>query len=209
MKIYIDNQILEFDNDKNEIDKLLNEIEKEVTKTSKILNSLVIDDYEIFSNYYDYFSDNIRSIKKVEVISLTYKELVNDTLSSTLDYLKPTPELIENLANNFYKNPDRKSWSDLNDLLEGISWIIGTFSSIDNDRNLANVVSNYESWNLYSKEIISLSEIIPDFEVALSNQDNVTIADILSYEIQPKFNIMSEKLSELVNAEESINDFNW
>lgn len=202
------NQILEFNNDKNEIDKILNEIEKEVTKTSKVLNSMIVDDYEIFSDYYDYFLDNIKSIGKVEVISFTYKELVNDTLTSTLDYLKRTPELIENLADNFYKNPDRKSWSELNDLLEGITWLISTFSSIDNDRNLNDVVSNYESWNLYSKEIISLSEIIPDFEDALSSQDNVTIADILSYEIQPKFNAMAERLSKMVNTEESINDFN-
>lgn len=208
MKIYIENQILEFDNDKDEIDIILNEIEKHVLKTSKFLNSLLIDDYEIFNDYYDYFLDNIRAIEKVEVILLTYKELVNGTLSSTLDYLKRTPEPIENLANNFYKNPDSEAWNGLNDLLEGITWLISAFSSIDNDRSLVDVVSNYESWNLYSTEVVSLSEIMPDFEVALSNQDNVTIADILSYEIKPKFKTMADKLSKMVNTEDSINDLN-
>lgn len=206
MKIYVENQILEFENDKNEIDSMLSRIEKEVIITSKILNSMVIDDYEIFGDYYDYFFDNISSIEKVEVILLTREELVNDILSSTLDYLNRTPELIESLANNFYKSPEGKSWSDLNDLLEGISWIISTFSSIDKDRSLNDVVADHESWNLYSKEIISLSNIIPNFEDALSNQDSVTIADILSYEIHPKFNTMAEKLSELVSVGENIND---
>lgn len=208
MKIYIGNQILEFDNDKNEIEKILSDIGTEVIKTTKVLNSLVIDGYEIYSDYYDYFLDNINAIEKVEVVLYTHKELVHETLNSTLDYLRRTPDLIDNLANSFYKNPDRKSWNDLNDLFEGISWLINTFSSIDKDKNLNDIVSNYESWNLYSKEIISLSEIIPDFEDALSNQDNVTIADILSYEIQPKFNTIAERLSELVGSKETLNDFN-
>lgn len=208
MKVYIENKVLEFNNDINEIDKIINVIDKEATKTSKVLNSMIIDGYEIYSDYYDYFLNNIRFIEKVEAILLTHKELVAETLSSTLDYLKRVPELIDDLANNFYKKPDRKSWSDLNDLLEGISWIISTFSTIDSDRNLNDVVNNYESWNLYSKELIALSEIIPDFEDALSNEDNVTIADILSYEIQPKFNSMAERLTELVIRGGSSNDFN-
>lgn len=208
MKIYIGNQIFEFESDKNEIDNIFDTIEKEVTKTSKVLNSLKVDDNEIFNDYYDYLLDNINTIEKVEVVLYTFKELVNETLTSTMNYLIRTPNLIENLANNFYKNPDKKSWIDLNNLLEGISWLISAFSTIDNDRNLNNVVNNYESWNLYSKGVLSLSEILPDFEDALSNKDNVTIADILSYEIQPKFIEMSERLSELITTEESINDLN-
>lgn len=208
MKIYVDNQTLEYINDKCNIDEILNEIDSRISKSSKILSSMIIDGVELFSDYIDYFLDNIDSIEKVEVILLTYIELVNEILRSTLNYLKRTPELIENLANSFYKSPDRNSWSDLNDLLEGIGWLISTFSSIDNDRNLNDIVSNHESWNIYSKEVISLSKILPDFEDALSNQDTVTIADLLSYEIQPKFNSMTEKLSELLSSEGNMNDLN-
>ena len=208
LKIYIEDQILEFDNDTKEIDKIFNEIEKEITKTSKVLNSLIIDNYEIFSDYYDYLLDNIKVIEKVEVVLYTYKELINETLISTKEYLDRTLELIETLANKFYKSPSIKSWSDLDDLLEGVSWLISTYSTIDNNRNLNDVINSYESWNLYSKEINSLNEILPDLEDALSNQDNVTIADMLSYEIKPKFNAMADKLSELVDPKENLNDFN-
>lgn len=208
LKIYIEDQILEINNDVKEIDTILNEIEKEVTKTSKVLNSLIIDDYEIFNDYYDYFLDNIRAIEKVEVVLYTCKELVNETLISTKNYLDRTPNLIENLANSFYKTPSANSWSDLDDLLEGIGWLINTFRTIDSDRSLNDVISSYESWNLYTKEIISIKEILPDLEDALFGQDNVTIADILSYEIQPKFNTMADKLSQLVDLKESLNDLN-
>ena len=208
LKIYVENQILEFDNKIDRIDELLKEIDNIVLESSKVINSMLIDGHEIFGDYYDYLLNNIKIIEKVKVIASTYKELVESTLNSTLDYLERVPNLIEALANDFYKSPSSKSWSDLNDLLGGISWIISTFSSIDNDINLKDVVSDYEKWNLYSKEIFSLSEILPDFEDALSSQDNITIADILSYEIHPKFNSMSERLSELVSVEENISDLN-
>jgi hypothetical protein len=208
LKIYVENQILEFDNKIDRIDELLKEIDNIVLESSKVINSMLIDGHEIFGDYYDYLLNNIKIIEKVKVIASTYKELVESTLNSTLDYLERVPNLIEALANDFYKSPGSKSWSNLNDLLEGISWMIETFLSIDSDINLKNVVSDYENWNLYSKEIISLSEILPDFEDALSNQDNITIADILSYEIYPKFNSMAERLSELVSVEENISDLN-
>lgn len=209
MKVHIENKILEFKNDKNKIEQLLNKIDKEVGKISKILNSMVIDDYEIFNDYYDYFLDNINSIEKVEVTLVTYKELVDDILGSTLDYLTRTPDLIDNLADNFYRNPDKESWSNLADLLEGIAWIISTFTTINKDKNLNDVIVEYENWNLYSREIMSLNRILPNFEDALSNKDNVTLADILSYEIKPRFNTMAEKLADLVSMEASVDDLNW
>ncbi|WP_313757471.1 hypothetical protein [Tissierella sp.] len=208
MKIYIEDQILEYENSKDEIDKILNEIDTIIIKSSKTLSYMVIDDYEIYENFYDYFLDNIRVIEKVDVIALTYKELVDDILISTLTYLKRTPDTIEKLADKFYKNPDGDAWSDLNNLLGGISWIINTFSSIEQDGQLKDIVLSYEDWNLYAKELFSLQGILPDLEGALSSGDNVTIADILFYEIISIFKEMAGRLSSLVSMEASLYDLN-
>lgn len=203
MKIYIENQVLEYKNDKNEIDNILNEIDNIVNKSSKILSYMVIDDFEVYEGYYDYFLDNIRVIENVEIIVLTYKELVDDILISTMDYIGRIPSKVEELANSFYKNPDRQVWNNLNDLLGGISWIMNSFTSIDQDSRLKDVISSYENWNLYAKEVFALNDILPDLEGALSSGDNITIADILSYEILPIFNEMEVKLLDLVKMEGS------
>ncbi len=208
LKIYIENQILEYENNKDEINKILNEIDSVITKSSKTLSHMVIDGYEIYETFYDYFLDNIRAIEKVDVIALTYKELVDDILISTLNYLERTPDIIENLADKFYKNPYGDDWNDLNNLLGGISWIMNTFSSIDQDGRLKDIVSSYEDWNLYAKELFSLQEILSDFEGALSSGDNVTIADILSYEITSIFKDMAGRLSSLVSMEANLYDLN-
>lgn len=208
MKIYIENQILEYENSKDEIDKILNKVDVIINNSSKILSHMIIDDYEVYENFYDYFIDNIRVIEKVEVIFLTYNQLVDDILSSTLNYIERTPDIIENLADKFYKNPDKESWNDLTDLLDGIAWIFNTFSSIDKDTKLKDVVLSYKSWNLYAKEVFALQVALSDFESALSSRDNILIADMLIHEIIPIFNEMKEKLLELVNMEETLNDLN-
>lgn len=209
LKIYIENQILEFENNTREIDNIFNEIDNIIAKSSKILSHMVIDDFEVYQDFYDYFLENIRVIEEIEVITLTYKELVRDILISTVEYMRRIPEKTEELANKFYKNPEGESWNDLNDLLGGITWIINTFSSIDQDKRLNDVVASYESWNLYAKEIFALQDILSDFEGALENNDNVTIADILLYEILPIFKEMEEKLLELVKLEGKLDDLNW
>jgi len=201
VKIYIENQILKFEKSIKEIDSIFEEIDNIVNKSSKILSHMVIDSIEVYQDYYDYFLDNIRVIEEVKVITLTYKELVDDILNSTLDYLERTPTIIENLADNFYKNPDNQDWQELDNLLDGISWIMTTFSSIDQDKRLKDIIINYEDWNRYAKEIFSLKELLVEFEEALSSNDNVSIADILSYEIVPIFITMKERLVELIDIE--------
>lgn len=208
MKIHIENKILEFENSAKEIDNILSEIDNIINQSSRILSHMIIDGFEVYHDFYDYFLDNIKVIEEVKIITLTYKELIQDILVSTVEYIGRIPENIEELSNNFYKNPNGQSWEGLNDLLGGISWIINTFSSIDQDKRLNDVVSSYESWNLYAKEIFSLQEILTDFDEALENNDNITIADILLYEILPIFNKMEERLLELVKMEEKLDDLN-
>ncbi|SHE87447.1 hypothetical protein SAMN02745784_02077 [Tissierella praeacuta DSM 18095] len=208
MKIYIEDQVLESRNDIKEIDNIFSEIDNIINKSSKILSYMIIDNFEVYQDFYDYFLENIRVIQEVKVIALTYKELVHDILISAFEYIKRVPEKIEELANKFYKNSERQTWNDLNDLLGGITWIINTFFSIDQDKRLKDVVSNYKSWNLYAKEIFALKEILPDLEIALENNDNVTIADILLYEILPIFNEIGERLLELVKMEGKLDDLN-
>ena len=208
MKIFIENQILEYDNDKNQIDNIFMEIDGITEKSSKTLSHMVIDGNEIVGDYYDYFLNNIKNINKIEVILLTYKELIEEILLSTLNYLKRTPQIIEGLANTFYKNPTKESWNDLNDLLEALSWIMNTFASIDQDHRLKDIILSYENWNLYAKEVLSLKEILANLEEALANNDYVSIADILSYEIESVFKEMEDKLSSLINREVNLYDLN-
>lgn len=208
MIIYVENQIFEYENRKDNVDKIIQKIYNIVSNNSKIFSYMIIDGIEVYDNFYEYILDNINVIEKVEVITQTYKELVNSVLVSTINYIERIQSRIEELANSFYKKPSQSSWKDLQDLLDGITWIMNSFAMIDQDNRLRDLVPSYESWNLYAMEVFSLKELLSDFEEALLNKDYVSIADILSYELVSIFKGMNVKLLTLVSREDGINDIN-
>ena len=208
MKIYIEEKILEFENSPSELENILESIEITIKESSKLLSHLVVDHVEIYENHGSYLKDNINVIEKIEVITQTYKELVEDILVSTAEYLRRITKTTEGLSDKFYKIPTSDDWNKLKDLLTGVSWIISGFSSIDSDKNLNHVVSSYEDWNEYAAVVYSLGDIMQEFEEALANSDNIAIADILLYELQPIFIQMEEKLLNLVEVEVSSYDTN-
>ncbi|WP_129597517.1 hypothetical protein [Anaerophilus nitritogenes] len=203
MKIYILDQVLEYENDRNILDNMFKKINQMIENSKLILSCISIDGYDVYNDFQNYFIDHIKNIKEVKVIAKTENEICTDTLLLTMDYLKNAVPEIEILSNEFYKTPTNTTWNKLADLIEGINWIITSFISIDSHNELKNIINNYEEWNLYAKDIYSLKNIIIEFENILQNNDLVSTADILFYEIIPIFNEMKEKLEKLVYREVS------
>lgn len=201
MKIHILNEILEYENKNNIIDGMFQKIKDMVNSTGLIFSHLIIDGVEIYGDFYDYFLDNIRNIEKVKVVTKTIKEISQEIIINTIDYLERAIPEIEMLSNEFYKTPSEASWQKLTDLLEGIKWIMDTFVAIDANGELKNIVNSYEGWNMYAKDVYSLQELMPDFEEILKSSDYISTADMLSYEISPLFKNMKEKLKKLVLKE--------
>ena len=206
MKIHILDKTLEYENKKDILDTMFKEINDIVSGTNLIFSHLIIDDLEVYDDFYDYFLDNIKNIEEVIVVTKTIKKMSEEILLSTVDYLERAIPEIEILSNEFYKTPSRESWKKLMDLIEGIKWIMDTFVAIDYNEQLKNIVNSYEEWNIYAKDIYELNELIIEFEEILENSDFVSTADILSYEIIPLFNNMKEKLLKLISEEVEIND---
>lgn len=208
VKVFIEDKIVKYENKKEEVANILGDIDDLIEKSGKTLSHIIVDGIELYNSYKDYLLDNIEHIEEIRVIILTYDELVGDILISSLEYLDRTPAIIDGLANSFYRSPSKESWNDLSDLLGGISWIISTFTSIDKDNRLRSIVSSYESWNMYAKEVFTLGEILRELENALSSKDYISIADILSYEIGSTFREMGNILSGFVRREVDLHDLN-
>jgi len=207
MKIYVLDKALEYSNNKTEIDKLFNDIDSIISDSEYTLSHLEIDGVEVYDDFYNYFLDNIRNIQEVKVITKTFKEFSREILNTTAEYLENAIPEIQILSDEFYKSPTEKSWKRLADLIEGIKWLMDTFTIVDKSGEIENIVKSYEIWDHYVKDIYSLRELLDEFEEILQNEDLVSTADILSYEIGPLFKEMLNKLNELVDREVNLSDF--
>ena len=207
MKIYVEDNIIEMKNEVSEIANILNKIE-EARDKNKVLSHIEVDGIEVYEDYYEYLLDNIKVIEEIRVVSISQEKLIEEVLLSTLGYIKGAIPEIEKLSNSFYKTPNSETWENLGNLFEGINWIIETFSSIDEDKNLSEKTPDRQQWNNYAHKIYSLSEVIKDMEEGLVNKDNILVADILAYEIVDAFKNMEIILLNLVGGENKLNDLN-
>lgn len=198
MKIYILGEVLEYENCRDNIDNIFDKINKKVSDSNLILSHLIVDEYELYDGFYDYFLDNIKHIEEIKVVTKTIVETSHEVILYTMDYIEKMIPGIEILSDEFYGIPDVDSWNRLANLIEGINWIIDGFVSIDLSTELKNIVNSYEQWNLYARDVYLLREILTKFEQIFDISDLVFIADMLFYEIVPIFEDMKEKLEKII-----------
>lgn len=198
MKIYILGEVLEYENCRDNIDNIFDKINKKVSDSNLILSHLIVDEYELYDGFYDYFLDNIKHIEEIKVVTKTIVETSHEVILYTMDYIEKMIPGIEILSDEFYGIPDVDSWNRLANLIEGINWIIDGFVSIDLSTELKNIVNSYEQWNLYARDVYLLREILTKFEQVFEISDLVFIADMLFYEIVPIFEDMKEKLEKII-----------
>lgn len=198
MIIKIQDEVLEFENDPKITKQILNEINEYLEKRELMFSHLIIDGFPVYENIDTYFNDNIKSIDRVEVVIQTMNELVNEAIQTVYKYIVNAIPLITELAEEFYQQPNQKTWTKLNDLFEGIQWIIETLTRIDSIKNLSEIVCDYNVWNEYVQGVSQLSIIIQGLEEVIIEKDIISIGDMLLYEITPIFESLLDKLGFLL-----------
>lgn len=198
MIIKIQDEVLEFENDPKMTKQILNEINEYLEKRELMFSHLIIDGFPVYENIDTYFNDNIKRIARVEVVIQTVNELVNEAIQTTYKYLVNAIPLMTELAEEFYQQPNQKTWAKLNDLFEGIQWIIESLTRIDSIKNLSEIVNDYKVWNEYVQGISQLSFIIRGLEGIIIEKDSISIGDMLLYEITPIFESLLDKLGFLL-----------
>lgn len=203
MKIIIQDQIIEVENDETKIESYLDRIEVILRERNIKLSYLIIDERPIYKNFPDYLNTHIHEINTIIVIADEDASLVYEVLVSTENYLKKVMLQLDNLSDEFYKQPDNETWIKLGDLFEGIQWLIETVVKIDGTQKVNSTTYNYEIWNEYVQLVADLSSIIKEMELALLNRDNILMGDLLHYEVTPLFQKIYEKLIFLVQGDDN------
>lgn len=194
MKVYVLDEVLEYENSNIKIDAMFEEIDRIISGSPHTYSHIEIDGVIVYENIYDYFSGNIKNIKEVKVKTKKISEFVKDIIGTTADYFERAIPEIELMADEFYKTPTQQSWESLKDLTHGIQWIMDSYAAVDKSNAMENSFKNQDTWKLYAKDISGLKNLLQTLGHHLKQKNLTSLADIFSYDLIPLFRQMKEKL---------------
>ncbi|MEK4825829.1 hypothetical protein NSS71_14950 [Niallia sp. FSL W8-0951] len=195
MELYLSGEMLIYENSVENIDMLIQKINEDLEKNKLYFSHLIINGKEVYSDFEEQIMEQINTIEKIELVTKTIDEFINDLTVSLNEYSNRAIPSIKQLTEQFYQTPTEEAWGMLQDLLEGLNWVYSTIKSIGNTElneykeNLLNIANHFEVE-------------LPNLLDAIENYDYILIGDIISYEILPQFESIgsvTEKTFQVIN----------
>jgi hypothetical protein len=180
MELHLSSEMLIYENSVKNIDILIQKINEDLEKNKLYFSHLIINGKEVYSDFEEQIMEQITRIEKIELVTKTIDEFINDLTVSLNEYSNRAIPSIKQLTEQFYQSPTEESWGMLQDLLEGLNWVYSTIKSIGNTE-----------LNEYKEKLLNVAnhfEVeLPNLLDAIENHDYILIGDIISYEILPQF----------------------
>lgn len=198
MKLFLEEKEYVFSEDRAGVRKLLSEVERFKDESPKIVSGYRVDGIDVYEELDLYLEDLLKMPEEISVIALTPKEYVSDVLLSSHDYMLQGQENVSALAQRFYTRPSEEEYEELADLCEGLAWVIETVRLLDANPPLLDTLSKRELWNEHAALAMQLHSLMGNLVSAMEGRDTVLIADILSYEIVPIFEKLTDSSMELL-----------
>ncbi|AYV73755.1 hypothetical protein CHH55_10165 [Niallia circulans] len=195
MELHLSSEMLIYENSVKNIDILIQKINEDLEKNKLYFSHLIINGKEVYSDFEEQIMEQINTIEKIELVTKTIDEFINDLTVSLNQYSNRAIPIIKQLTEQFYQSPTEEAWGLLQDLLEGLNWVYSTIKSMGNTElneykeNLLNVANHFEVE-------------LPNLLDAIENHDYILIGDIISYEILPQFESIesiTEKTFQVIN----------
>ncbi|WP_117168767.1 hypothetical protein [Paraliobacillus sediminis] len=202
MQLLIKGKSVEFKNDFSAIHDILSYIENEVKLSEKNFSHLVINGEEVYEQFEDKLRDNVDDLKKVEVVLLSLKELLNETYLSGETYLTNALPAIKSTIDLFYQGASKEPLSKLQQILDALEWIDQLVNSIDQSKQRP------ANWEDYLVAITTIRTELASLEDALKSNDPILIADILNYEIFPALEALKNAFTVSIDNEGERKDVN-
>ncbi|NQF13284.1 hypothetical protein HPY31_05045 [Brevibacillus sp. HB1.3] len=177
MKLIAAGQEYIIENNSVMIETVLNIVDQVVRDHSLVFCGFEVNREEFYDDLAQLVADRGETIETIEAILLTQEQWRRETLHSVKGYLQNALPLLETLYQDFYDSPSERAWQDFGKLIESIEWISKVAEFTD------------------SQAFLDCREEVRNLELAVSQQDNGQIGDIIQFEIIPRFEKAIEALS--------------
>lgn len=205
MQLYLLDQSIEYTNELTSIDECFEKINHLLSDSNYVLSHLEIDGVEVYEDHHDYLATHITSVNNIIVKVTTFKQILQEIVLDLDSYLDRVIPETKQLADDFYKSPDKSAWERLTQLLEGLQWIMQAIQPIytlkDNNLPFSNSL-------VYEAISMELTEQFTELERALVNADLVLVGDLLKYEVMERLDKLKSELQTTIDNEVIRHDLN-
>ncbi|MFS0674157.1 hypothetical protein [Ornithinibacillus sp. 179-J 7C1 HS] len=199
--IYNEENIL-LENSLESIDVILNKVNKILENSGKVFSHLVINQVEVYENHEQYIRERISEIETIKIITTTMNEMIWNTMKSVHQYLVRAIPALNTLVDESYNNFTSETWNGINQLAEGMQWIL-QFKEVANA-----AVKQPTNWSKVEENLKVCEEKFAELLAAVEVKDTILISDILSYELVPVFELIKENLEIALKDEVFLQDVN-
>ncbi|MGP4105630.1 hypothetical protein [Virgibacillus sp. L01] len=202
MKLLYKSEQFDLHNNVASITTIFEKINDFIVDNDIVFSHLIVDDVEVYENHEDYLKERIGEIIKVEIVTRRTKEMIWETMTSINIYLEGAIPALKVLVDESYEKFTGKTWEGINQLAEGMQWIL-QFTSFT--KNTSQKPSN---WTSIQKDVKECEESFSKLFEGVEVQDTVLISDILSYELTPAYEELQRDLAISLSDEEFMKNVN-
>jgi hypothetical protein len=179
MKIKILGNVIEINNELSEIESAFENLNETIIKSGLNFAEMIIDGSTFYEDYDQYILDNLNNIQLINVILKSTKEILDENLETTLNYLERLFPELDLLVNNIYVEFNKELWTKFSQFFEGLESIMKTLELLLKNSELYN---NADRYNLIKQEV---DKEIKNLSEAFEIDDRIYISDTIIYEIKP------------------------
>lgn len=202
MKLIYNNTHSSVENNAEVINVIYSKVNEVIEQDGVVFSHLVIDGKEVYENHERYITEHLQEIIEVNIVTRSTSEMIFETMLEIHAYLERVVPSLNLLVDKSYENFSKETWDGIDQLGEGMQYIL-QFASVA--ENLQRKPSNWSGIEVSIKKCeVAFSQLLD----AVKTRDTVLISDILSYEIVPAYECLTNDLWLALKDEEFIKNAN-
>lgn len=174
--------------------KIFERVNELIGKKDIVFSHLIVDGVNVYENHEAYINERLPEIMRIEIITRSAASMIHETMDSIYEYLDRAIPALNELVDKSFESFDSETWDGINQLAEGMQWILQFAVFVKGQGRKP------DGWSDVEMAISQCEASFKQLMQGVESEDTVLISDILSYEIVPAY----EELK--VSSEKSLQD---
>lgn len=202
MQLKYNDEQIELERDASALNAIFEKVSELIEQKDTIFSHLVIDGVDVYEGHEAYINERVSEIMNIEIITKSTKEMIWETMVSVHEYLERAVPALTELIDGSYENFAEKTWEGINQLSEGMQWML-QFKAFTQA-----APEQPTNWEDVEKSFESCEERFAQLLAAVEAKDTVLISDILAYEITPAYEGLTENVAKSLRDKEFLKHVN-